>query len=360
MKVIRLIVVLCSLCAQYTYPMDVAAIDNMRRDERKNMEHTVAKKNYSRREALNILNRYAVGQASFSDAVAVLDQLSEDPEQLCSVELPWWKTQSSDTRKLLMLYYHEHMGFRYVGTRPNFEEAIERRKDAAQCRQEFEEVARYLLYDVHSECYDKNEEAKAHLHVNQNDIKEIYGSLCRELSEFEVRPSPVEGGDYHRAVENRIIAARHVIYLWGTDGSKDVEFTMEVVNEALATLLRTKKLNDELLEIGWVRADMPNVRVAYLLAYYLLYGDKADSKYKQLKNYVDHFIHSEERMGEIQQVQAFIDNRIHSHREKISGNAASPLAMQIPDALRCSRVSLSLPHELTRHASFPLRILSKG
>ena len=78
---------------------------------------------------------------------------------------------------------------------------------------------------------------------------------------------------------------------------------------AVATLLCANKLGAELLETGWVRADMPNVRVAYLLAYYLLYGDKAAIKYQQLGEYVDLFVNSEERKAEIQQVQAFIDSR---------------------------------------------------
>lgn len=306
MRAIKLIFVLCIICVQNAYSMDVATIDKMRQDERYKPENREERKNYSREESLEVLNRYAVGQASFSDAVEVLEQRAKEREGLCIIELPWWKTRDSDTRKLLMLYYYEHMGFRMVGMRPDFEVYIRGRKDAAQCREEFEEIARYLQYDVPSACFDEEAPAKDIRHTMQNDIQEIYDGICREVSEFEVKPTEVEEGEYERALENRMIGAKHVIYLWGTDSSKDAKTTIEAVVGALAALLRANKLDAELLETGWVRANMPNVRVAYLLAYYLLYGDKAATQYQQLGEYADLFVNSEERMEEIQQVQAFI------------------------------------------------------
>ena len=322
MQVIKLLFVLCVICMQNAYSMDIATIDKMRQDERYKLENREERKNYSREGALEVLNRYAVGQASFSDAVEVLEQMAKEREGLCIIELPWWKTRESDVRKLLLLYYYEHMGFRMVGTRPAFEVYIKERKDAAPCREEFEEIARYLQYDVPSVCFDEEKPAMAIRHTTQNDIQEIYDSICRVVSEFEVESTEVEEGEYERASENRMIGAMHVIYLWGNDSSKDAKKTIEAVIGALAALLRANKLDAELLETGWVRANISNVRVAYLLAYYLLYGDKADTQYQQLGEYVNHFENSEERMEEIQQVHAFIESPNAQHH-RVTGESFS-------------------------------------
>lgn len=73
MQVIKLLFVLCVICMQNAYSMDIATIDKMRQDERYKLENREERKNYSREGALEVLNRYAVGQASFSDAVEVLE-----------------------------------------------------------------------------------------------------------------------------------------------------------------------------------------------------------------------------------------------------------------------------------------------
>lgn len=266
------------------------------------MQRTGVKHCRTKKEVLDALNLCAVVHMSVSDVIQVLDQLKEYPDGLCCVELPWWKANNPDIRKLLLLYFGECYGFRPVGTLPAFPLEIERRSNAAQCREEFREVSQYLQIGNYSSyvhpipAKETKEEAK----ICVSDVKNIYERMQQNISEFEMQPTDENEGTYQRTLENRIIGARHVIYFGGIEE--------EVVNGALATLLCTNKLDDELLEIGWVRTNMPKVRVAYLLAYYRLYGEDADNKYRQLEEYVDHFAASEERRQEIRQVRACINN----------------------------------------------------
>ena len=145
--------------------------------------------------------------------------------------------------------------------------------------------ARYLPYD-------------AKIAAQQQNVKEIYDALCRELAASEVQP----------AAEETITEYTRIIGTRKTGGSSDEEVSMATVERALATLLRANKLDDELLCMGWDRADLPNVRIAYLLAYYLLYGDKVGSKYQKLNLYAKRSMDVEERQDEIRQVQTFIEN----------------------------------------------------
>lgn len=307
MKILFLLFVLCEIYVQSSYSMDVASMDKLRQEERMLKKHTVSHHSYSYEEALEILNRIAAGKIPLREAIPVLDQISKEFKRLDVMEIPWWRARDEDIRKLFMLYYYERHGFNMIATYPAFEHDLNRRINSAQCRKEFCEVFHYLRPGRNSSyeytVEDENLHEKSSL--DEVNINKIYHNIRHEISEYKewLNHEAVD----QIALENCIIGAKHAISEFGRDPATEIEWSMDVVTYSVAVLICTNEAGDY-LEIGWVRTDQPEYRITYLLAIYLLYGKEADSKYQQLRDYIDQFVDEEKRKEEIQQVQSFIDS----------------------------------------------------
>lgn len=126
--------------------------------------------------------------------------------------------------------------------------------------------------------------------VFSRDISEIKRKFDTQLSELEE----------DKITENTIIAARIDVRTLGCD--------LEPLVWSLAVLYKSKRIDYNLLELGWWRAFGSDVRKLYLLLYYEKYGFRPIDVYPDFRENSARFEKGEanERIREIEEVMHFL------------------------------------------------------